>query len=488
MSAPEHNASSRATSTPGTARLAMIVLAIAAGVGIGSSTIGDPRLSATAVVAAALVAATAIMPSLAAYLWLAVCPLIVGIARGGSFSVLRPNEALLLLSLVGVALFGLRSAMVREGSLPRLNAVDLSMGGLVLFGSILPLALRYGRDLPLTEDDVLYAVVFGKYAALYALFRVCIRTPRQVENCLRLALVAGSVVAIIALLQVRDLFSIPQLLSQYYDSPFEGSTGATALRGSSTIASSFGLADTMAINLAISLAWLSLGSRFRPALVAAAVLFLAGSVSAGSFSGFIGCAVAIAVVGLVAKPGRVMIALGASSAIIVVAGFWPVIAVRLAGFNNRYGLPKGWIGRLDNLERFFWPELFSDFNWLLGVRPAARVPAPEAWREWVYIESGYTWLLWTGGVPLLIAFVVFAWIVAKQSLRTVRSQAGAPAIAGVATLAAIAMIFVLMLFDPHLTVRGAADLFFPILALSLVRGKDVQRAQGSELGLMAIPD
>ena len=42
------------------------------------------------------------------------------------------------------------------------------------------------------------------------------------------------------------------------------------------------------------------------------------------------------------------------------------------------------------------------------------------------------------------------------------------AIAAAAALAGTAMIFTLMLLDPHLTVRGCADLFFPLMALAVV--------------------
>jgi hypothetical protein len=449
--------------------LPAIVLLFAAAVGTSIASAGSPSLAISALVAVTVVVVVAIRPSIAAYAWLAVCPLIVGVARGGDFSVLRPNEVLLLVLLVGVGCNGLRCLLLRQGSLPRLNATDLSIGSLALCGSILPLSLRYGRGLPLTLDDILYATVFLKYLALYTLFRTCVRSAAQVELCLRLIVFASSIVAIIALLQVKDLFSVPAFLTRYYDSPFEGLSGVTTLRGSSTIASSFGLADSMAICLGLSVAWLSIEGRLRPTIMGAALLFLAGCVAAGSVSGMIGCVVVLVVVGLVTGRFKLMAAFGLPGVAITGLVFWPVIAARLAGFDNRNALPKGWIGRIENLETFFWPELFSGFNWLWGVRPAARVPAPETWRDWVYIESGHTWLLWTGGVPLLLCFFLFIWIVAKQAFQASQSDHQPVAIVGAGTLGAAALIFVLMLFDPHLTVRGTADLFFPLAALASLR-------------------
>lgn len=426
----------------------------------------------SALFAASLVAVVAIRPATAAYLWLVVCPVIVGIARGGSLPLLRPNEALLLLLLVGVICYGLTCLLVRRASLPRLNAVDLSMGSLALCGSVLPLGIHYGRGLPLVLDDVLYATVFVKYLALYALFRVCVRSAAQVEVCLRLALFSSSIVAVVALLQVKDLFSVPALLSRYYDSPFEGSQGVTTLRGSSTIASSFGLADTMAICLGLSIAWASKVIRLRPLILAAALLYLAGCVSAGSVSGIIGCLVVVATVTVITKRTRIMAALSLPAVTVISLAFWPIIAARLAGFDNRNALPKGWTGRVENLETFFWPKLFSGFDWLWGVRPAARVPAPETWRDWVYIESGHTWFLWTGGVPLLLCFFIFVWLVGRQARVSSQSPDGAIAVVGAGTLGAVALIFVLTLFDPHLTVRGTADLFFPLVALTCVQGPE----------------
>jgi hypothetical protein len=121
---------------------------------------------------------------------------------------------------------------------------------------------------------------------------------------------------------------------------------------------------------------------------------------------------------------------------------------------------------LDNLERFVWPELSAGSNWLVGVRPSARIPAPEPWREWIYIESGYAWLLWTGGLPMLVAFIGFVSIALRAMARFAHDGQSPVSVAATAAIAGLAIMVTLMLFDPHLTLRGAADLFFPLLALS----------------------
>jgi hypothetical protein len=121
-----------------------------------------------------------------------------------------------------------------------------------------------------------------------------------------------------------------------------------------------------------------------------------------------------------------------------------------------------------NLERFFLPELLSSNNWLLGVRPAPRVPAPEAWRNMVYIESGYVWLLWIGGVPFLLAYFWFTVVTLRRLRRVALARPDAVGCAAATGFCATIAMTVLMLFDPHLTTRGAADIFFPMLALALV--------------------
>jgi hypothetical protein len=444
----------------GTAAVALLAGVIVATGGV---------LALAGAMALALVAIVTARPQFGAYLFLLANPLIVGIARGDLVPFLRLNELLLMLLLVAwaarIALRLLAGRSVR----PELDAIDLAMFFLAVTSSVFPLLLRYNRGLAVTSDDFLYAIVLWKYLLLYWFYRGAITTQAQVTCCLWLSMISAAVVAIVGILQVANLLGIPELLSTYYDAPFSGSDGPVTWRATSTLASPFSTADVMIMNFVVALACLRIGQNGRWLLIAAGALFLAGCVAAASFSGFIGLAVALATFGFLTGRLVRLSAISIPAAALAAVAFWPLIAERLAGFASPAGMPQSWAGRLNNLQRFFFPELFADFHWLTGVRPAARLPAPEAWRDWVYIESGYVWLLWIGGVPMFLAFVFFVWASGRHLRAVVRERMDPIGAAAMASLAYLMVIVVLMLLDPHLTIRGSADLFFPLLALASVR-------------------
>jgi hypothetical protein len=201
------------------------------------------------------------------------------------------------------------------------------------------------------------------------------------------------------------------------------------------------------------------------------VLLVFGALAAGEFSAVIGLVVGIICMAIVSGSPR-LLAYFAPVAAVGGLVLSPVITQRLKGFQSASGLPESWSGRLQDLETYFWPRLFSDWNFLLGVRPAARILVPSAppsvvaqGTGYVWIESGYTWLLWGGGVPLLLSFLFFTWVTARTGWQAARAGAGASSVAGSAVFVAVIVIAVLMVFDPHLTYRGSADDFFFLLAL-----------------------
>lgn len=453
---------------PGVVPTIVLATLAAASAGVAVGQVSSP-LWLAALAVPALVAAS-LWPARAIALYLLVMPLVVGIGRGAALPVLRPNEALLLLVLAGLALhLGLGWA---NGRGRRLLVDDLD-GALVLLlamtGSAIPLLVRYGRGLPISTDDVLYAMVLWKCWLAFRLARDGVTRRHDLVWCLVAVLAAAALVALIGIAQVLHVPGVAAFLWTWYDQPFTGTEGVVTERGTSTIASSLGVADIMAMALALTLAALAWGpARLRPWLVGLAGLYVAGAIAAGQFSGLIGLAVAVGTVALLT--GRVartaLIAL--PLALVALVPFWPVIERRLAGFSSAAGLPDSWVARLDNLERFVLPELATLTNWLTGVRPAARIPAPEPWRDYVFIESGYVWLLWTGGIAMLLAFVWFV-VVAARMLLPLARVAPDPVVRVTAAGAAagLAVIVVLMALDPHLTMRGGADLFFPLLGLAL---------------------
>src|SRR4051794_11758232 len=449
------------------------LLAGAAGAGIASTLSHGMAIGALA--ALAVMAWVWTRPAVAAYLVIVVTPLTAGIDRGLALPLLRPSEALLL--LVGGALAARSLARWRTGSLPagRLDRVEASMLLLAVTSSAVPLLWMTLRQRPITNDDLLYALVMWKYLGVYAIVRFSVTTEPQVRRCLWLSVLAACVVAGIAGLQSLGLFGVPRLLATYY-APF-GYTEAFKARGGSTLGLPAAMADLLIYNLAIATGLLLRGRRYRPMLVGAMALLIVGVLSAGEFSSAIGLLVGVLCTAIVTGNPRLLgyFLLAAATGSQVMR---PVIDKRLSAFGSVSGLPVSWTGRLRNLRTYFWPKLFSDWNIVLGVRPAARVPVASQATGYVWIESGYTWLLWGGGIPLVASFVFFVQSAAQRGWRAARHGRDAVSVAGIAAFVAVIVATVLMAFDPHLTYRGSAEALFGLLALALPRAGRVPTDAG----------
>jgi hypothetical protein len=428
----------------------------------------QPALALAGAAAGALVLVATLHPPAAAYILLGITPLVAGIDRDALIPLLRPNEALILLMAVPVVVRGAVHMTSGRASRLRVTGLDVTLVVLAVTSSVLPLCWMAARHHDITQDDVLYALTVWKYFLLYVIVRSSVRTESEVHRCLWISMTVASVVAAIGVLQALQLFGVPGLLAHYY-APFGDEAALEINRGTSTLASSFAMADVMTFNLAISAGWLARGGRPRGVLIGLSVLFVVGTLGSGQFSGVLGLLIGLLAVGVLT---RTLTRGAVATAPLLLAGgavMQPVLQARLAAFSTDSGLPSSWLARLDNLRRFFWPEL-AHYNWVLGVRPSTRVPAPHAewWREWVWIESGHTWLLWNGGIPLFAAFFAFLWAGLRRTARVARERTDAIGVAAIATFAALAVVGVLTTFDPHLTLRGTADLLFALLALTFV--------------------
>ena len=436
---------------------------VAALLGFGAGI--DGASAVVLLLAGIVVGVVAAYPPAGAYLYLALTPLVAGIARDQIIPVLRPNEALLALIAAGLGIRGVVALANRRPFFPRASRLDAAIAGLVVAGAVLPLLWRYAAGDPISGDDIFYAAVFAKYLLLFFVFRIAIRTYAQVRVALWIAMVATALVGVIAVLQAMGLFGVSEFLFVYY-TPFQGET-ADVGRGPSTLALSFAVADIMMIGLGM-VAGLMRGAigRERRVLVALAVVYLLGAGAAGQISGYLGLVVAVLAISVGLRDRRVApIGLGATALGALL--LWPVVSGRISGFGGGE-LPSSWTGRWNNLRDYIVPELTDGLNWLVGVRPAARLAAPEPWREWIFIESGYLWLLWTGGLVMVLAFAYLMYVGLQSSWRAIERGPRPVAAVGLGAFVGLVVIIVLTAFDPHLTMRGTADLLFPLLAMTLV--------------------
>ena len=434
----------------------------------GAMTTLGPLKALAALLALTLMACVWRWPPLAAYLAIGLTPFTVNLKLGHALPLLRPNEAIDL--LVGATLAARGLVRARTGQLPRIrfDRIELAIILMAVSNSVIPLLWMAVRQEAITKNDVLYALVIWKLLGIYAIVRAAVSTDRQVMRCLWLSVAVASVVALIAILQSLSLLGVPRLLAEFFGAAT--GFGPAGGRGSSTLGLPPAVADLMVFNLAIVSGLWTRYRRHRLALTAAAALMLFGALAAGEFAGAIGLVVGLLCIAIVAGSAR-LLALFVPA--VVVGGWvlWPVIGTRLTGFKSASGLPVSWIGRLQNLRTYFWPKLFSDWNFVLGVRPSAVVNVVSYTGNAVWIESGYTWLLWGGGVPLLASFLFFTYVTAKRGWQAARGGRESRSVAGTAVFVAAIVIAVLMIFDPHLTYRGSGDYFFFLIALAAPRDR-----------------
>ena len=447
--------------------------ALAGAVTLGVACAIRPKLTLVVVVVLALMVCVWVRPAVAAYLIIFLDPLTAGINRGSAVPILRPNEAIAL--LMGLALIARGLVRMRTGGLPklRLDRLEWALVIMAVASSFVPLLWMAVRQQTISKDDVEYALVLWKFLGLYAIIRASVRTERQIKRCMWLSVATASIVAVLAILQSLGLFGVGTVLTHYY-APY-GNIDAFASRGSSTLGLPAAVADLAIINLAVISGLWTRYRRHRPVLAAATALLITGALSAGEFSSAIGLFAGVICIAVVLSKPRLLWGF-LPAALAAGVALRPVISRRLSGFQSASGLPASWVGRLDNLQTYFWPKLFSHWNFVMGVEPSARVVVATQATGYVWIESGYTWLLWGGGIPLLISFGFLVYAAARRGWQAARGGRDGSSVAGIAVFTAVIVIALLMIFDMHLTYRGSGDEFFMLLALAVPRVGPARRA------------
>jgi hypothetical protein len=455
--------------------LALAGLVAAAAVAVGAALAGPVVVLVLALLL--VLAACAYRPVAATYLYLATLPFVAGFERG-AIPLLRPNEALLLLVLGG-ALLGayLRHIAGAPAQLRFRPSIDAPVAAFVLLCTAWPLvSLLLRGELPL-EEELLAVLPAGKLAAVFLLVRITVLDQRQLIRVMRIMIWSAFGIALIAIAQTLRVPPVLDFLSTY--APAE-QTSDIAERGTTTLASSIATGDLITIGLVLVIACAVRGLLGRRERLLAGLVLGAGVLAAGQFSTWISALVAAALI-LYQYPylrRRAVRFLPVAGVAVLVGA--PAFIARLASFGEGYGVPRSWLGRWDNLTNFYVPSLFDHGGFLIGVSPDSVLPAPETWRELIYLESGYLQFLWVGGLPVLAGFV---WLSIAVLRRCAELTGRADALGACASTLFVAwwMVIILSVIDPHLFLRGTADLLFALLAIvsgSLDRARPALGAYG----------
>ncbi|MBV9011542.1 MAG: hypothetical protein JO272_05735 [Pseudonocardiales bacterium] len=441
------------------------VLAVAAGPLAVLTTIGVLGL-------VGLFAAAAYRPVFATYVYLGTLPLIAGIDRGNLIPLVRPNEALLVVLLAGALVGGcLRRSQGQTASL-QMHQFDIPLGVFLLMSTAWPLLSMVLRGHTPASSDLAAVLPVCKLIALYLLVRFTVTTEAQLVRCFRLIIWPGTVVAVIAILQTLHFGPVVSMLQTVWTP--DSNSAALAERGTTTLASSIATGDYIIICLTLVICCGVRGLLDRRERLVLGFVLGAGVLAAGQFSTWISAVVAAGLIlwrfGTVRRDSTRFLWL-VPVALVVGA---PALIGRLEGFGD-YGVPRSWIGRWNNLSNFYLPR-FGFINVLLGVSPNSVLPAPERWREVIYLESGYLELLWVGGIPLLAAFLWLSVAVLRRTGKLMAPSGGQPeghsdAVAAAASALWVCWWFVLILtvLDPHLTLRGTGDVLFMLMGITTGR-------------------
>jgi hypothetical protein len=406
-------------------------------------------------------------PVIATYAYLATLPLIAGIGRGNLIPLVRPNEALLAFVLLG-ALLGAYVRYLRGGNaVIRPHPIDAPLLTLVLLSTIWPIASLMLRGAIPEAADFAAVLPIPKLVGLFLLVRFTIQTEEQVLRCARLIIWSGTLLATIAILQTLRFPPVVMLLETLW-APNEDAEKLVA-RGSATLGSPIAAGDYVIICLVLLICLTNLGMVRRVEAYTLGAVLGTGIPAVGQFTTWI-CALVAAALVLHLFPDlrrRALRFLPILPVVLLVGA--PALVARLEGFKE-FGIPVSWIGRWDNLTHFFLPR-FDLFHILVGVSPNPVLEAPETWRNVVYLEGGYLYFLWIGGVPLLITFF---WLSARAlvHLRQVRPRPDSTGACASTLYIVWILLLVVTVLDPHLQLRGTGDLIFALLAITIGRSDE----------------
>jgi len=392
----------------------------------------------------AFLAVTYWRPAIGCGLLVFLIPLTTGLGRGTIVPFLRPNEALLLVLLAGLALHRLHHPRRRP-----ITSLDLAVGSFAIGAVVVPsLVLFLSDERGLVGTDTLRDVLApAQFLLVYLVFSRTEFSSRDVRMILNLAMLAAVVVGLLAIAELVDVAGIRELMARYYPVPVTPSWDPV-YRPMSTLGhySAVGAFGAMNFTLALSLATVRHPDFSRVWLSLVMVVNLAAVVVSLTWAPLL---VLPLVAGIVVWHGRHVprelgITVGALAIAFVL--FWPAVSGRIAqqGVASSIGqglvIPQTFETRLEHWQEFFLPAL-ADHVWLgTGTIIPSIVPTPLT----DFVDNEYLRDAFRAGIVglmlllvMLLAIALTAWSSRRAASDLMRRSLGSTCLALIVFLALI---------------------------------------------------
>jgi hypothetical protein len=350
-------------------------------------------------------------------------PLTTGLGRGTIVPLLRPNEALLLALLLGLALHRLHHPRRRP-----ITSLDLAVGSFAIGTVLVPclvLFLSDQRGFLVSTDTLREVLAPVQFLVIYLVFSRTELSSRDVRMILNLAMLAGVIVGLLAIAELLDVPGLRELVARYYPAPPTPGWDPV-YRPFSTLGhySAVGAFGAMNFALALSLATVRHQEFSRAWLSLVMVVNLAAVVVSLTWAPLL---VLPLMAGIVLWHGRrVPRELGITAGALAVAFvlFWPAVSGRIAQQGLAAGqgvvIPQTFATRLDHWQVFFLPAL-ADHVWLgTGTIIPSIVPTPLT----DYVDNEYLRDAFRAGVVGLILLLVMLLAIALTGWRSRRASSG----------------------------------------------------------------
>jgi hypothetical protein len=394
-------------------------------------------------------------------------PLSAGLGRGTVVPLLRPGEALIVVTLAALAVKHSVLRRQRDAAVRRLDCLVLSF---VLVAVCVPAAVLIVNDVEADVAVWMSVLAPAQFLIVYWIFSRSRLTSGEVGLVINAVLLTSVLVAVFGIAQAADLPAVRAFGDAYFPAPPSVAFEEPVYRANSTLEhfSALGAFGVFNFTLAFALHTHRVRGYSTPWL-AFVMLVNAGSIVA-SQTWASAVALPFACLLVCAHARRLPPNLGPMIAVTTLAVVlcWPMISSRFAQQQLfEYGrpvftLPQTMAFRVQNWQQFFIPSLATDDRFVFGTGTVIPSDVPASLDN--FVDNEFIRMAFRAGLPGLAMLVIVQVGIFVDAWRKRGGQGWAQPL-GAAVAACVVALVMMELTAEYMGFAGVSQLFWMLVGI-----------------------